>query len=171
MSTPPRAATAGIDSPQPTKAKTRRPRQPRFPHAVLIFLVAATIYPLIFTLFASLKSNAQFYTSFLDSLTSPYHWENYLNAWKVLTGGFVNSIVVWVDGSRRGLHVGAVCLDVRTLRIPRQGAGLSPDSGADDDPVFPDDDSAIWIVKQMRLTGSLAAVFFLTWPARPSLFF
>lgn len=63
------------------------------PHAVLAFLVITSIYPFIFALLASLKNNTQFYSSFWAP-TTPYHWENYLTAWKQLYQGFRNSVVV-----------------------------------------------------------------------------
>src|SRR5438067_11744983 len=76
-----------------TTVRARRLRRAYVPHIVLILLVLVSIYPLIFTLFASLKSNAQFYTSFWIP-TPPFHWDNYSQAWKVLSGGFANSVVI-----------------------------------------------------------------------------
>ena len=121
--------------------------------------MAATIYPLIFTLFASLKSNAQFYTSFWIP-TSPYHWENYLNAWKVLTGGFVNSIVV------SGVTVlGVVFMSALSAwtfaryEFPGKEPVYYLILALMMIPFFLTMIPLYWIVKQMRLTGSLAAVF------------
>src|SRR4029453_9111315 len=83
------------------RVKSLSRRRSLVPHLILILLVVVSIYPLIFTLFASLKSNAQFYTSFWVP-TAPFHWENYAEAWKALSGGVINPAVVW------GLHgVGA----------------------------------------------------------------
>ncbi|MCL5995114.1 MAG: hypothetical protein M1546_03540, partial [Chloroflexi bacterium] len=90
-------STAWLEINKPDAARVKvKPLGRRWafvPHVILIFLVVASIYPLIFTLFASVKSNAQFYTSFWVP-TAPFHWENYLQAWEALSGGFANSLVV-----------------------------------------------------------------------------
>jgi ABC-type glycerol-3-phosphate transport system permease component len=62
-------------------------------HLVLILLAVASLYPFVFMLVTSLKSNDQFYHSYYAP-TLPLQWGNYLEAWNQIGGFFVNSISV-----------------------------------------------------------------------------
>ena len=142
-----------------TVVKARRPRRPVVPHVVLILLVAATLYPLIFTLLGSLKNNAQFYTSFWLP-TPPFHWDNYAEAWETLRDGFVNSVIV------SGITVAGVvfmsALSAWTFArytFPGKEAAYYLILALLMLPFFLTMIPLFWIVKEMRLTGSLAAVF------------
>ena len=142
-----------------TVVKARRPRRLVVPHIVLILLVAATVYPLIFTLFGSIKSNAQFYTSFWAP-TPPFHWENYAEAWETLRDGFVNSAIV------SGITVAGVvfmsALSAWTFArytFPGKEVAYYLILALMMLPFFLTMIPLYWIVKELRLTGSLAAVF------------
>ena len=64
-------------------------------YALLAGVPVVTLYPLVWMLFGSLKSDAEFYTNIWGPPTVPI-WQNYRDAWA--TGGigrsFVNSLVV-----------------------------------------------------------------------------
>jgi ABC-type glycerol-3-phosphate transport system permease component len=64
-------------------------------HVVLIVMAVITFYPLIFTLFTSLKDNNQFYSTFWGP-AFPLHWTNYLDAWRQLDDSIVNTVFVGV---------------------------------------------------------------------------
>ncbi|MGD9201141.1 MAG: carbohydrate ABC transporter permease [Chitinispirillia bacterium] len=64
---------------------------------ILIFVTLVVLYPLLFLLFTSLKSNAEFLTN-LFGLPKVYQWGNYIDAWS--KGGIslylLNSVLVSV---------------------------------------------------------------------------
>jgi raffinose/stachyose/melibiose transport system permease protein len=64
-------------------------------HIILLFFSIATTYPLLWMLFSSLKSQAEFYTN-LWWIPKAWLWENYTIAWKTakLSTTYWNSIVV-----------------------------------------------------------------------------
>src|SRR3954462_9689551 len=62
-------------------------------HLLLGFMAIITFYPLIFTIFTSLKDNNQFYSSFWGP-AFPLHWSNYLDAWRALDASIFNPILV-----------------------------------------------------------------------------
>src|SRR5690242_3206839 len=142
-----------------TRARTSRLRRTYVPHIVLILLVAASIYPLIFTLFASLKSNAQFYTSFWIP-TPPFHWDNYSQAWKVLSGGFINSIVISAITVIGVVFMSALSAwTFARYEFPAKEIVYYLILALMMIPFFLTMIPLYWIVKQMHLTGSLSAVF------------
>ena len=57
----------------------------------LITLTFLTLYPFLFMLMSSVKSNAQIYTTFWG-VTSPLHWDNYAIAWKMISPFVFNSV-------------------------------------------------------------------------------
>jgi ABC-type glycerol-3-phosphate transport system permease component len=141
------------------RVKSLSRRRSLVPHLILILLVVVSIYPLIFTLFASLKSNAQFYTSFWVP-TAPFHWENYAEAWKALSGGFVNSVIVSAI-----TVVGVVFMSALSAwtfaryEFPGKEIAYYAILALLMIPFFLTMIPLFWIVKTMRLTGSLGAVF------------
>lgn len=62
---------------------------------ILIVFSAVNIYPVLFTIFTSLKTSDEFYSN-LWSLPNRFHFENYIEAFKVgrLGDYFFNSIVI-----------------------------------------------------------------------------
>jgi ABC-type glycerol-3-phosphate transport system permease component len=64
-------------------------------HVILAILAIITFYPLIFTVFTSLKDNSQFYSTFWGP-AFPLHWSNYLDAWRRLDDSIINTIIVGV---------------------------------------------------------------------------
>lgn len=62
-------------------------------HGVLIVLVVLSIYPMFFTLVTSVKDIHQFYHSYF-SITFPFHWGNYGEAWDAIGDYIVNTLVV-----------------------------------------------------------------------------
>jgi raffinose/stachyose/melibiose transport system permease protein len=64
---------------------------------ILIVFAAANVYPVLFTVFTSLKTTEEFYSN-LWSFPSQIHWENYIEAFKVgrLGDYLFNSIVIVV---------------------------------------------------------------------------
>ena len=62
-------------------------------HLLLGFMAIITFYPLIFTIFTSLKDNNQFYSTFWGP-AFPLHWSNYLDAWRGLDASIFNTILV-----------------------------------------------------------------------------
>jgi ABC-type glycerol-3-phosphate transport system permease component len=129
------------------------------PHAVLILLAVATFYPLVFMLLASLKNNTQFYSSFWVP-TMPLHWENFATAWKELSRGFLNSIVV-SSVSMAGVVVmaGVAAWTFARYHWPGKELLYYLILGLMMVPSFLTLVPLYWMVREMRLTGSLAAVF------------
>jgi len=67
-------------------------------HAIVVLLIALTVYPLFYMFVTSLKTNAQIYTQFWAIPPFiPAHWENYVRAWHAIKNYILNSIVVSVS--------------------------------------------------------------------------
>lgn len=62
-------------------------------HLILFVLLLITFYPFFFMLISSFKSVPQFYQHFWGIVT-PFHWENYREAWQVIHRFIWNSILV-----------------------------------------------------------------------------
>ncbi len=79
----------------PIQAKAKSPKAVVAFRTILIFLVAANIYPLIFVILTSLKSKTEFWSNFW-LWPEAIHLENYSVAWKMGNLGeyFLNSLVV-----------------------------------------------------------------------------
>ena len=129
------------------------------PHLVLALLVVTSFYPLIFTLLASLKNNTQFYSSFWAP-TPPFHWENYIAAWTQLYRGVLNSVVVSTV-SVLGVVMMASLTAWTFARYKWPGKELLYYMilGLMMVPSFLTLVPLYWMVRDMHLTGSLAAVF------------
>ncbi|HET6485944.1 MAG TPA: carbohydrate ABC transporter permease [Spirochaetia bacterium] len=156
MANPPHETAPMVGSPVPPR---RRIRLQFLPHAVLLILVVTTFYPLVFTLLASLKSNAQFYSTFWVP-TAPFHWENYLKAWKELSRGFLNSVVVSsVSVTGVVLMSGLAAWTFARYRWPGKEVLYYLILGLMMVPAFLTLVPLYWMVRELRLTGSLAAVF------------
>ena len=65
-------------------------------HAVLLFFLFLTLYPLIFTILTSLKNNEQFFTRFWN-LPNPWLYQNYIDAVTVILPYLGNSIIISVS--------------------------------------------------------------------------
>ena len=78
-----------------TKAKRDRQLSTLIMRIVLILFVTVSIYPLLFTIFTSVKSNADFYKNIWSVSLSPY-WGNYPEAfWTGHLGEyFLNSVII-----------------------------------------------------------------------------
>ncbi|NLY52475.1 MAG: hypothetical protein GX063_06150 [Firmicutes bacterium] len=61
-------------------------------HAVLLILVALTLFPLYFLIITSFKDYDQFIHHFWEP-TLPLRWENYADAWAEVSGYITNSIL------------------------------------------------------------------------------
>ena len=71
---------------------TRRWRTDLIAGSILGVLVLVSLFPYLFMLVGSLKDNTQFYHSYW-SLSLPFHWENYAQAWSSIRGYLLNSLV------------------------------------------------------------------------------
>jgi ABC-type glycerol-3-phosphate transport system permease component len=76
-------------------------------HAILIVLIALSLYPFLFLLMTSLKSNEQFYHGYF-SPAFPLQWGNYAEAWGQIAGYFVNSISITLISVLAGLLLSAL---------------------------------------------------------------
>lgn len=67
-----------------------------FTHIILIAFGIIWIYPFIWMVSSSLKSNSSFLTSGVNPIPETYHWENYLHAWETanFSGYFLNSVII-----------------------------------------------------------------------------
>lgn len=67
-----------------------------FTHVFLIILGIIWVYPFIWMIASSLKSNREFITSGASLIPDEIHWENYERAWNVanFSGFFVNSVII-----------------------------------------------------------------------------
>lgn len=67
-------------------------------HAFLIFFGIIWIYPFVWMISSSLKTNTTFVTSGTNLIPEKLNWENYIRAWEVanFSGYFVNSIIITV---------------------------------------------------------------------------
>jgi ABC-type glycerol-3-phosphate transport system permease component len=64
-------------------------------HLVVGGIAVLTLYPFIFMLITSLKSNEQFYQQFWG-IAKPLQWANYVQAWEGIRGYVLNSFIVSV---------------------------------------------------------------------------
>lgn len=95
---PARAAT------RPAPSRSRRRGNQLAIKAVLSLIAFVGLFPFLFMLMASLKSNQQYYESWwLPS--APFHFENYARAWEQIQPYFVTSVIV-----AAGSIVGALAL-------------------------------------------------------------
>ncbi|NJD02828.1 MAG: carbohydrate ABC transporter permease [Ruminiclostridium sp.] len=64
-------------------------------YSVVLFFIVIDIYPLIFMVFSSFKTNSEFLSNMI-ALPNALHFENYTNAWRVAKIGrfFVNSVYI-----------------------------------------------------------------------------
>jgi ABC-type glycerol-3-phosphate transport system permease component len=129
------------------------------PHLMLLFLVLTSFYPLVFTLLASLKSNAQYYSSFWMP-TAPFHWENYAAAWHELYRGVLNSTIISSVSV-----VGVVLMSSLSAwtfaryKWPGKEVLYYLILGLMMVPAFLTLVPLYWMVREIHLSGSLAAVF------------
>jgi multiple sugar transport system permease protein len=153
----PQTSRAGV---MQLAARSRGLRRPQVgPHLMLVFFVLTSIYPFVFALLASLKNNTQFYSNFWAP-TPPFHWENYALAWKQLSQGFLNSVIV-SSVSVVGVVIMASLTSWTFARYQWPGKevlyylilGLMMVPG------FLTLVPLYWMVRDLRLTGSLAAIF------------
>ena len=70
-----------------------------FIHLVLITVSIIWIYPFIWMIFSSLKSNNTFLNSGVNPIPEEFHWENYTRAWEVANfeGYFINTVIITVS--------------------------------------------------------------------------
>ena len=61
--------------------------------AVLLVLIALTLFPIWLMVVTSVKTNNQFYDNFL-ALMLPLHWSNFSLAWQEISPYVLNSVVV-----------------------------------------------------------------------------
>ena len=61
--------------------------------AALVTLTFLTLYPFIFMIMSSVKSNAQIYTRFWG-VAAPLHWDNYAVAWRMISPFVFNSVFI-----------------------------------------------------------------------------
>jgi ABC-type glycerol-3-phosphate transport system permease component len=73
----------------------RRPSSPRraAAHAVLVVMAFLSLAPFLFMLMTSFKSNEQFLHGYFIPML-PLQWGNYVDAWRQVSGYFINSITV-----------------------------------------------------------------------------
>lgn len=65
-------------------------------HVFLIAFGIIWVYPFVWMIFSSFKSNANFVTSGAQLIPDEFHWENYSRAWNEanISGYFLNSIII-----------------------------------------------------------------------------
>lgn len=64
-----------------------------FIHIILVISLIITLYPFLFMITTSLKSNAQFFSN-LVGITFPFHFENYVQAWDKMGKYLLNSVFI-----------------------------------------------------------------------------
>ncbi|MCL6633586.1 MAG: carbohydrate ABC transporter permease, partial [Alicyclobacillus herbarius] len=64
-------------------------------HLVLIVLVFLSLYPFIYMVLTSFKTNGQFYSNFFG-ISFPLHFENYAAAWGAISKNILNSVYISV---------------------------------------------------------------------------
>ena len=155
----PRPGSASVPKPRAKSWRRRVHGWQLVPHSVLAFLVLTSFYPLIFTVTASPKSNAQFYSSFWMP-TAPFHWENYVTAWAKLYRGFLNSVVIsGVSAIGVVVMAGMSAWTFARYHWPGKDVLFYCIIGLMMVPGFLTLIPRYWLVKDLKLTGSLAAVF------------
>ncbi|MEK4302250.1 carbohydrate ABC transporter permease [Oceanobacillus sp. FSL W8-0428] len=65
-------------------------------HTLLIVFGIIWIYPFIWMISSSFKTNSTFLTSGINPLPENIHWDNYIRAWEVanFSGYFLNSVII-----------------------------------------------------------------------------
>ena len=65
-------------------------------HLFLIAVLIVVLYPFIWLISASLKTNAEYFTSILKLIPDKFQWQNYERAWQVANFSryLINSLVV-----------------------------------------------------------------------------
>jgi len=76
-------------------------------HLILIVLAALSLYPFLFMLMTSFKSNEQFYHGYFTPAW-PLHWGNYAEAWGQIAVYFGNSISITLISVLAGLLIAAL---------------------------------------------------------------
>ena len=76
-------------------------------YAALFILALLMLYPMIFMLITSVKSNPEYYSNFWG-LAKEWHFEYYLQAWSYLKSSYVNSIMICLIGVPMLLVLGSV---------------------------------------------------------------
>ncbi|HZG83413.1 carbohydrate ABC transporter permease [Paenibacillus sp.] len=68
-------------------------------HAVLLMIGAMWVYPFVWMIFSSLKTNTEYVSSGIALLPEQFRWENYVRAWEVANFStyFQNSVIVTVS--------------------------------------------------------------------------
>lgn len=84
-------------------------------YAFLLVIAAFALFPVIYILLSSFKSNKEILVGGLGILPTEWHFENYIQAWKLADFGRLtfNSIfyaVVVVGGYCRYIDYGGVCI-------------------------------------------------------------
>ncbi|MFD1676837.1 carbohydrate ABC transporter permease [Alicyclobacillus fodiniaquatilis] len=74
---------------------------------VLSLIALVGIAPYLFMLLTSFKNNAEYYKSYF-AIPKPFHWENYLLAWRQISDYFLNSLIVAVASIIGVLVLGAI---------------------------------------------------------------
>ena len=75
-----------------------------FKHAIVLFVIAFALYPLLVTVIISFKSNAQYEANpfFFDPI-SEWNWSNWATSWETVRPYIANSIVVSVTATLVGM--------------------------------------------------------------------
>ncbi|HCE45067.1 MAG TPA: hypothetical protein DET40_16120 [Lentisphaeria bacterium] len=76
-------------------------------HFTILFVLAMALMPLYLMVIVSLKDNRQFYFA-PATLTKPFHWENWVTAYEMITPSLANSLVISITGTILTLFV-ALC--------------------------------------------------------------
>ena len=87
--------------------KGPRPGQ-LFSHLIIAVLVILSLYPFLFMLMTSFKSNEQFYHHYF-SFTFPFHWANYGEAWNEIGRPIWNSVTVTFVSVAGVLAISGLC--------------------------------------------------------------
>ncbi len=67
-------------------------------HGYIWFVLLFALLPLYLMLIVSLKTNTQFYQA-PATVTAPFHWENWGEAWRIITPTLANSVFIAVSSS------------------------------------------------------------------------
>lgn len=84
----------GVEAPPPVRRRRRKGRTGQLAVGlVLSGLVFVSLFPFLFMLLTSFKTNTQFYKSYWVP-TVPPHWGNYATAWRQIEPYFVTTVIV-----------------------------------------------------------------------------
>ncbi len=73
-------------------------------HAIILFVIACALYPLLVTFIISFKTNAQYESNpFWFDAIKTWNWGNWSNAWDTVSPYIANSIVVSVSATAIGM--------------------------------------------------------------------